>query len=965
MYGSSILSICFLLSGATALVYEVVWVRMLALAFGNTTYALGAVLAAFMTGLSLGSFLLGRWSDSGKNLLKGYGVLELGIALFALLSPVLLGAVSSFYISAFASELPRWSSIGLKFLLTFSVLVVPTTLMGGTLPVLSRYFIRSDGELESRLGTLYSLNTIGGVLGTFLVGFFLIRSFGLDATLKAAAALNALIGVVCFGLGIKAPKGVMPRAGSDRDEPAPPGYRYAIIAFALSGLAAMAYEVAWTRLLVAVIGSATYSFSLILMGFLIGIALGSVVVSRISRKRRLGLGHFSALQILIGITGLSTVWFFGQLPSLMLQGFSLTDTISGISYNRILVLEFLIVLLYVLVPTALMGATFPVITGVYSKGQERRGTNIGNIYAANTVGCIVGSVIAAFFLVPGLGSTLSVKSASVINIALGAAGLAVLKKPRMAVVSLLLLALPFITSDIPAGALDSGIAIYGRDRGKDSLHLFFREGITSTVAVRAKSDGITTLSINGKIDASTGVDMSTMLATGYFPYLLHPRPKDALVIGFGSGVTVRALRDSRTSGLHGRGIEHIDCVEIEPAVLEAAQYFAKVNGNVHLDPDINYIVDDARSYIAAPGRKYDIIIAEPSNPWIRGIGSLYTREFYEASARRLKEGGLFVQWAQLYSLGPDSLRMIIRTLGSMFREMTVWFCSNGDILIIASQESFSEFNYGAIASRLTGKVGSELRAYMNIRDPLDFLSYFAMGSDRAKAFSQGARLNTDDTPLLEFVAPLSLYTDTTDLNISLLNENTNLPHVTGANGYVDLRAEQLYRKSRNYLYLMIPSSLGWIEDALMADPLNPDYVAQKGFEIAFRGDKGTAALLLERALDLDPENSQALFGLAMLTMDMEPRRSAEFFDRAISVRGDEFAYLIEAANQRLLEGDAQKALQYLSDAYRLPHRFLEEGPLLYMTATSLKMLGRNDEAARYLDRYAEVNPYWARRRSQK
>ncbi|HYQ47752.1 MAG TPA: fused MFS/spermidine synthase, partial [Thermodesulfovibrionales bacterium] len=657
----TVLLVCFFISGATALIYEVIWVRLLALTFGNTVYAVGIVLTSFMSGLSVGSLVIGRWADRGRNLLRGYGFLEWGIAVSALLSPPFLERITGIYLSLSITSLPLWTVSVIRYLLSIAVLLIPTTLMGGTLPVLSRFFIRSEADLEKRLGELYSLNTIGGVLGTFLVGFIMMRFIGISMTLKITALVNAGIGGIAYYLGTRqAPAGRMEVDVADAGPEKEPGYAFALSAFFVSGFTAMVYEVAWSRLLVGVIGSTTYAFSIILIGFLSGIGIGSLIVSRISSARRLGLVHFSGIEVLIGLSCFLTLVVFSILPHMMLRGLQMT----GHSYSSVLAVDTLIVLFYLLVPTGLFGATFPVIAGIYSGGQRHRGSNIGNIYAANTFGAIFGSSLAAFYLLPHFGASASVKLASLVNVLVGLTGIALLRKFRLLAACAVLLAVPLMPVSITEEAMVSGVAVYGK-RADFTLEsdmqtfLYLGEGLNATIAVTTNDDGSITLSTNGKADGSTGGDMSTQLALAYFPLFLHRDPADVLIIGYGTGVTARAAADYAD-------VERIDAIEIEPDVLAAGDLFNPVSRGALHDPKLKLHIDDARSYIVASQKRYDVIISEPSNPWISGIGNLFSREFFEMSRARLKQGGLFCQWVQLYGLNPDVLKMIIRTFSAVF-----------------------------------------------------------------------------------------------------------------------------------------------------------------------------------------------------------------------------------------------------------------------------------------------------------
>jgi spermidine synthase len=949
-----VLVLCFFLSGATALIYEVVWVRLLTLSFGNTVYAVGVVLIAFMSGLSLGSYILGRWADRDVNLLRLYGILEFGIAVSTLLSVSVLEWLASAYLSLSPSSMHVWKASGLRYVLSAAVLIVPATLMGGTLPVLVRFAVRSRDELGERLGMLYSMNTVGGVLGTFLAGFLMIRFAGLRLTLVSAAGLNLCIGALSCYLGAVAGARGAPKVGrGEVGQQKGPVYVYAIFAFFLSGSAAMIYEVAWTRLLVGVIGSTTFAFSIVLIGFLSGIGLGSLAVSRLSRVRRLGLVHFSLMEIAIGVIGVFTIVLYRAMPSMMLYGLRGSDG----QYFGVLVYQFLLVLIFLLVPTIVMGATFPVIANVYCGESERRGRRIGELYAANTAGAILGSALAAFYLLPGFGSTICIKTAALLNLAVGATGLLALGKKRAFAVSLSLLAVPFIPAGISSGMLDSGVAIYGREEGyslsgNDGYYLYQKEGLNSTVSVTASDSGNISLRINGKADASISSDMSTQLAVGYFPALLHPRPRDALVVGLGSGVTTRALADFP-------GMKTVETVEIEPAVLEAAQFFDRVNRGVHRDPGVTIILDDARSYLMSADRQYDIIVSEPSNPWISGIGSLFTREFYETSRSRLRKGGVFCQWVHIYGLRTDDLRMILATFVKVFPDSSAWQSGKGDIMLIGPKGPHPALDYDAVKGMMSGRVAGDLMAYLNISDPMDFFSYFITGAGGIKAFSDGAPVNTDDRPLLEFSAPMAMYlTDRTVMeNNSRLSDHLEVPAIAGHEGEGDVTAEFLYRKSRNYRRLNIPAPLSWIREAISRDAGNADYLVHLARVMAVEGRFSLAGSLLGEALAKEPENAGAHYMRAMLLKDRDAGQALGHMDRALRSAPEDFDILVEAAEFSFDEGMFEGANGLFLRAYDQPHQAIADGYLLYSIGLTFAKLKKYGQAVDYLERSVGLNAY--------
>ncbi len=914
------LYVCFFLSGATALIYEVVWVRLLALTFGNTVFAVGIVLTSFMSGLSLGSLLIGRWADKDRNLLKGYGILEWGIAVSALISPLLLDRISGIYLSLSITTMPLWAVSIIRYLLSFVVLLLPTTLMGGTLPVLSRYFIRSEADLGRRLSQLYSLNTMGGVFGTFLVGFILIRFVGINMTLRITAAVNIIIGSIAYYLGMQESDSEIEAQQALDEGIKKSAYTFALGAFFLSGFTAMVYEIAWSRLLIGIIGSTTYAFSIILIGFLFGIGLGSFLVSRYSAKNLLGLVHFSALQIAIGICCFLTLLLFYLLPPLMLKGLQMT----GNSYVAVMAINMLLVLGYLLIPTTLFGATFPILAAIYSSGQTRRGTQIGTIYAANTFGAIFGSSLTAFYLIPVAGATVSIKFASLVNILIGIAGFAIMRRFRLMFIAAGLLIIPLLPVRISDEALVSGVAVYGKRPGftltsDTQVFLYLEEGLNATIAVTTNDDGSIALSTNGKADGSTGADMSTQLASAYFPLLLHKNPVNLLIIGYGTGVTVRAASDFV-------GVENIETIEIEPNVIKAAHFFDQASRGALRDPKVKLYVDDARSHIVASKRRYDLIISEPSNPWISGIGNLFSREFYEASRARLNKGGLYCQWVQLYGLDPEVLKMIIRTFSSVFPETTIWQSNPADILLIGSSEMPIELDYLEMSKRLSQTNISDMRAYLHIFDPLDFLSYFVTGRQGVDKLSGNAAVNTDNLPLLEFEAPFSLYSATERKNNELLADSMTIPEIRGFGAAENQRQEYLFRKCLNYVKLGIPINDLWLRS-----------LSSQG-----------ATYLSSRIMGLDRRNPDHSSSLQQ-AMDYQSANLSPYY---------EDLDLLDAALDMALDNPNNTELfNILRRVDAASQHIVSHSDLYYRAGVRLAKMGSREHAEKYLAKSIAVNEY--------
>jgi spermidine synthase len=777
----SILYVVFFLSGATGLVYEVIWVRLTGLVFGNTSHAISTVLGAFMAGLALGSWKLGQKADRIQNPLRMYGLLEIGIGISAALVPLVFRALDSFYwrLAPSLSSIPDGDGF-IRFGTSFVILLTPTFLMGGTLPVLTRFFTERIDEVERKVGILYALNTFGAAAGSLLAALVLIPGIGNLRTTLIIAAINVAIGLFAIRLsrteestGRESDSRVPSIEVPDSRSSNPTADRLVLMTLAVSGFVSMMYEVSWTRALSAMIGSSTYAFSIMLVTFLIGIALGSSIVSR--RKPTATLGLLSRMQLGVAFGGI--IFLVGYLAA----PYVLYSMIRALYYSfpAILTVQFILCAVLMIFTTICMGATFPIASQLYSNKFTVLGRSIGNIYSVNTVGAILGSLIAGFVLMPLIGTERTILAGLFFNSAMALLLLTEAKTARVAqvlAVAILLIATLSMRGGIfwQPESMDRGILVYSKafearpeltidEHYADTDVAYFKEGNNATISVR-KGENYLALRTNGKVDASNRDDMITQLTVGWLPGFYHPNPKNALVIGYGSGVTVGAVTSIKE-------IENIDCIEIEPAVYGAGQYFSDINRRSYENPKVHMTFNDARNYMNMTRKQYDIIISEPSNLWIAGVASLFTSEFYDRAAQVLKPDGVFAQWIQLYELDPEDLRMVLYEVQRRFPEVSVWV-TDSDLIIIATRQKQS-LNTARVAEIVKSdpSVARDFRDFLHSDTPEGLLSFYVMSSEAVRKFASTARRNTDDHLLLEFHAPRQLFTDTRDLNIDLLYES--------------------------------------------------------------------------------------------------------------------------------------------------------------------------------------------------
>ncbi|MEK9629263.1 MAG: fused MFS/spermidine synthase [Nitrospinota bacterium] len=755
----------FFISGATGLIYEVVWTRLLTLIMGNTQYSIATVLTAFMGGLALGSFFGGKIIDRKFNPLAAYAILEAGIGVYCLLIPTLIEMAFPLFQWIYLNLGDSYTQTSLvRFLVCASLLIIPATFMGATLPVLSKFVSQDENYIGKDVGTLYSLNTFGAVVGALASAFILMRFIGVQATIAVAAAANigiALIIYFVFKPGLK-------REGDFKEssEELPPMQKrdgFILLSFALSGLAALVYQVAWTRILSLLIGSSVYAFSLILTVFIFGLAVGTVTASRALNLFKYGIREYGLIQIIIGFSSLSTVPLFGYIPFINRWVYENW----GQEFLFVQGANFITIMSLLFIPTFFMGAQFPIVVRLLATRLETVGQNVGRIYAFNTVGTIIGSFLAGFVLIPFLGLQATLVTVVFLNVLLGISLLAFGSQlsfnwkmyflPGLLILCVLMAnrIAPWDKSVISSGSfMPYRIGDLKEAELKKNKILYFKEGMHTTVTTELSTSGNIFLRVNGKTDASLALDMRTQLLSGYLPMLFHKNPKSALVIGQGSGITLGAVTQFP--------VDKINLVEISKAVIEGSRFFDPFNHEALNDKRLTLLLEDGRNHIALSNNTYDVIVSEPSNPWISGVGGLFTVDFFERLKKRLNPGGLACIWVHT-NMSPDSFKSIIRSFTDQFPFVTMWESIAGDdYLLIGSEQEYGlsfEKAEKLFADEATGK---DL-AQIGVRNVPDLMSLMIMSRPQLVEFSQNAPLHTDDNSLLEFNAPEYVYKDERDV----------------------------------------------------------------------------------------------------------------------------------------------------------------------------------------------------------
>ncbi|NOY78505.1 MAG: tetratricopeptide repeat protein [Calditrichaeota bacterium] len=780
----SLILFLFFFSGAVSLIYEVVWTRMFGLVFGNTVFATSTVLAVFMGGLALGSYYLGRLADHQENLLRLYANLEAGIGLFAFLIPTLLHLLNPVYIEIFKlfPENPVIFAL-VRFVFASLILIVPTTLMGGTLPVLSKYFMRQPkgeestvppsakkrkgsepqsnrtasawGRLGRFIGNLYSVNTWGAVTGTFAAGFFMIEKLGVKETIYAAGAVNLLIAMVIFWVlsaqtaeekrpvqqeGMASLSGKKRLSGLNVQ-------RIIVAGMFLSGMAALAYEVLWNRLLVFLLTASTYAFTIMLLSFLVGIAFGSWLMARVVDRLKNPLLWFAGLEATLGVFGFFSLMILGKSVGIFDWAVHAVGVLLWWRWNLV---QLFVALVVMLIPTTLMGATFPLAVRIFTRKIDSVGEDVGMIYSANTLGGVLGSLLAGFVLVPALGTQNSLMLVAAINF--GIALLIVFQPLREA--RRLRWMIVGVTAALYTAALlwipkDLFLSVFNISH-KNSKIIYYDEGITSTVTVHEYSGGKRSIYTNNVQVAGTDFDMrTTQVLQGHIPLLLHPHPKRVMQVGFGTGETGHIVSLYPVQAIEG--------VEISPEVIRAAIYFESINGGIFRNPIFHKVIMDGRNYAMLTQKVYDIIMNDSIHPNVSHNASLYTVDYFRYCRSKLADDGIMSSWFPLFGLPLRDFKIIIKSFQTVFPHCSVWIannCRNRHALLVGwKKEAPLSIDYTLMKKKLADP---EIKASLDdihMGDIFSILDAFVLDEKAAAAFTKNVPVHTDDHPILEFDAP--------------------------------------------------------------------------------------------------------------------------------------------------------------------------------------------------------------------
>lgn len=781
----------FLVSGMTGLIFQITWFKYLSLFLGNTTYAQTIVLATFLGGLALGNFIIGRLSDKIFSQLLFYGLIELVIGIYCIFFPTINSVSEKFFFNVINESIlldNQFLYLIIKFFVAVLVLILPTTLMGGTLPLLTKFFTERIGNIRKENANLYFLNSFGAVVGVFFAGFILIKTFGLDVTIKIGGVLNILIGSTSILLNSFIKESAVQNLSLEQKSSISenvkqfsiPTIKVIIAIGGLSGFASLMYEILWTRILIAVFGSSTYSFSIMLMAFISGITLGSFIVSSdfVSKLNRINVLIVS--QLMIALTILISLLLLPYLPYQFWQMSTLFSKTNQ-AFSIFLSFEFLICFFLMFIPTIFMGMSLPLIVEIVAYHKRLIGFSVGIVFSVNTLGNVLGAIFAGLIFIPLLGIKNSFLIGILINISSAIVLFVMVIKTTQAyfkrfaypafILSILLI---FLVPDWNQQLMTSGIFRRLSENPPPSFSdykkifksreiLFYKDGTSGNVSVIRTLDTLRQkiLLINGKPDASSYGDLPTQLLVGHIPMFLHPNPQKIFVIGFGSGSTINAVLKHNP--------EQIICSEISREVIETADLFSDINENCLKDRRVKLVIEDAQSYLKMTDKKFDVIVSEPSNPWIAGIGNLFSKEYFERCKDRLNAGGIMCQWFHIYEMDDDVLSMVISTFNSVFPYVQVYGGVFGDLILIGTKEEFQP-DFEQIYSNFNKpKVKDNLKK-IGINNLFTFLTTQILSPEGAFTLTNDRLLNSETKPLLEFLAPVALFKGSTSTIVYKLDE---------------------------------------------------------------------------------------------------------------------------------------------------------------------------------------------------
>lgn len=847
--------LCFVLSGFAALLYQTAWMRQFSLVFGTSELAVAAVLAAYMAGLALGAAVAARYVHRVRRPVLFYGLLEAGIALSALSVPLLLSLLNGLYVTVFGGQPEPVDASGLGqsfFYLSaaFVVLAIPTSFMGATLPLLTKYVVKSEEQIGPRVGLLYATNTVGAVAGTVVAGFMLLPALGLNGTVRVGVAVNLLVFVIAALIAKAVARQAAEQAASAStpatiEAPATPmlrGRTWILPVMLLSGANSFIYEVLWTRLLGHILGGSITAFATMLASFLGGIAIGSAVAARLAKNKATAINAFIITQC--GIAAASAA-IYQLLP------LAIPET-AGLKGNVLMAIAIL------LPATLFIGATFPLAVRIFARDEADAAPASAKVYSWNTIGAIAGATIAAFFLIPALKYEGAIRFAVIANVSLAVMVAVFVGKQRLVSVGatavILAAAALIYRPGMPEAILRTSPVLV--ERTGDIR--FYEVGRSATVLVLEES-GFFNLRSNGLPEASTNLKgappyQHNQRLLSAMPVIARPDTENMLIVGFGAGATLEGVPPS---------VRSIDVIELEPEIIAANRSISEERQVDPLsDPRVKVFINDARSALSLTTKRYDAIVSQPSHPWTAGASHLYTREFMSLASDHLTSDGVYLQWMNTQFVDEDLLKSLCATMLDVFSYVRVYQWNAQVLFFLGSAEPLNVERDIAISGR---PLSDDRVHYLEkgVGSLEDVVVALAMDHDNVVAFARDANPITDDfnqmatqsarvmdsgdtlgiTELTNLLSPFDpllqpnswLYRDfPLDLNFT----------------YISKRLEGMYLKQRA---ISLANTL--------LEMRNPESLIMIGLGQERQGETSESQRNLLRAIDANPSDQQARYAL--------------------------------------------------------------------------------------------------------
>jgi len=822
---NTIAFVAFFASGFAALVYQIAWFRMTATVLGNTVHASAAVLAAFMAGLAIGSWVFGRIAPRLESPMFVYSVQEILIGVWAMATPWMMTHLYVLFVPV-SHVMPDTPAVGtvIRFFLALLPMLLPTALMGGTLPVLVEHFTRTDRAPYLKVGSLYSLNTFGAMAGAAVAGFMLIEQFGLRNTVWLAATVNLGIGLLLILLVLQ--RTLCLKSETSRKIEPEISRRYLLWLFFITGFAALGLEVCWTRVLVLHFGSSVYAFSVMLIIFLMGVALGAFIGGWIAQR-------FGCPEVWLGIVLLVIpIALFVQFHQLLnLSGLMITvrDNFRMFSHTQVVVLFLLAGLWLLFIPTLAMGLAFSLAVRLLQPDERVSGAGVGRFYFYNTIGNLAGAVVTALILVPLLGVQRGILVLALLYVL---AAVYLLTRQRLRhggqLAVSVLIAVVFLAGYQMLYAKEHVMEAakpFFPEPGEKRETIFFSEDATATVSLQhitdSKRDWLS-LDVNGVNVAGTTPELiAIQKMQGHLPLLIHGNAKSVLHIGLGSGGTAAAVAT--------HPVDQITIVEMSPSVISASgKHMGIVNHGVLTDPRTRIIVQDGRNFLLTTHETFDVILSDSIHPRYSGNGSLYTLDYYRLCAQHLNPGGIVSMWLPMYGVTTRNYRMILRSFQAVFPHTLIWYVNstmNSYTIVMGSREP-AQIDMTRLSAQLTGRVLADL-SVIRAQDPERILDYLITADGGVANISGDVPFHTDDRPAVEYESARALERRSTvynNLRLVALGREPPFRYLTGR--YNRERLERFYEATSHSLLAQGLQMLGKTAEAreeyLQAVAINPE-----------------------------------------------------------------------------------------------------------------------------------------------